>query len=136
MRSTRRSDSAAEQALFIELDRLGLEYDVDRAPLVGVRRRADALFEASRLAVYVDGCFWHGCPDHGTWPKANAAFWRGKIEDNRQRDTNTLERLTDAGWTVLRFWEHDDPVIAAGSVARALSVQTTLTRDRPDAARR
>lgn len=140
MRSTRRSDTAAEQALFVELDRLGLEYDVDRAPLVGLRRRADALFEATRLAVYVDGCFWHGCPEHGTWPKANAAFWRGKIEDNRQRDTNTLERLTDAGWTVLRFWEHDDPVVAAGSVARAISARTlsaraTVTPGRPNAAR-
>jgi DNA (cytosine-5)-methyltransferase 1 len=136
MRSTRRSDTAAEQALFLELNRLGLDYDIDRAPLVGVPRRADALFEKARLAVYVDGCFWHGCPDHGTWPKANAAFWRGKIEDNRERDINTLERLTDAGWTVLRFWEHDDPVTAAGSVARALSARTVLAGGRPDDARR
>jgi DNA mismatch endonuclease (patch repair protein) len=68
--------------------------------------------------VVVDGCFWHGCPVHGTWPKANAAWWREKILGNVARDRDTDARLTQAGWTVLRFWEHEEPVGAARKMAR------------------
>ena len=61
------------------------------------------------MIVFVDGCFWHGCPDHATWPTHNAEFWREKIETNRLRDRDTDERLADAGWEVVRIWEHEDP---------------------------
>lgn len=125
MQATRRRDTAAEERLRAELTALGLEYVVDAPPIAGLRRRADVLFPTHRIAVYVDGCFWHGCPTHGTWPKANAQFWRDKIEANRRRDADTNGRLEKEGWRVLRFWEHDDPVEAARSVARAVSASTT-----------
>lgn len=70
--------------------------------------------------MFVDGCFWHGCPVHGTWPKANAAWWRDKIEKNVERDRNTTDALKAAGWRVLRFWEHDDMTAAARRIARTL----------------
>jgi DNA mismatch endonuclease, patch repair protein len=120
MRATRRTATAAEELVRTELDRLGLAYEVDEAPIADLRRRADVVFENERVAVYVDGCFWHGCPMHGTWPKANADFWRNKIEANRRRDADTNERLAHEGWHVMRFWEHDDPVQAARAVARAV----------------
>ena len=81
---------------------------MDRSVVDGVRRRADLVFGPARVAVFVDGCFWHGCPVHATWPKNNAEFWREKIETNRLRDQDTDRRLTAAGWEVVRVWEHED----------------------------
>jgi DNA mismatch endonuclease (patch repair protein) len=99
-----------------ELHRRGLRYAVD-APVPGLpRRRADVLFRRERVAVFVDGCFWHGCPEHGTSPRSNAEWWREKIGTNRRRDRDTDERLRDLGWTVVRCWEHEDPVEAADRV--------------------
>lgn len=121
MQAARGRDTAAEELLRAELTRLGLTYVVDEAPLPRLRRRADVVFPDECVAVFVDGCFWHGCETHGTWPKANAEFWRDKIEANRRRDSDTNERLAREGWRVMRFWEHDDPVEAALAVARAVS---------------
>jgi DNA (cytosine-5)-methyltransferase 1 len=115
MRSTKRRDTKPELALRSELHRLGLRFFVDRA-IVGTRRRADILFPRDRVAVYVDGCYWHACPDHGTTPKANREWWVAKLEANQARDQDTVAKLCAAGWTVLRFWEHDDPAVAAGQV--------------------
>ena len=95
---------------------LGLRYRVD-AVMPGTRRRADVAFARAKVAVFVDGCFWHGCPDHGTWPKANAAWWRAKIQGNQRRDLDTDQRLVLAGWRVLRFWQHQDLAAAARKVA-------------------
>lgn len=78
------------------------------------------MFSRARVAVFVDGCFWHGCPAHGTWPKANAAWWRDKIRANVRRDRDTDAALATAGWRVLRFWEHHDPAIAAKEIARVV----------------
>ena len=89
-------------------------------PLPGTRRRADLAFPRFKVAVFVDGCFWHGCPVHGTWPKANAEWWREKIQKNVERDHNTTAALTSAGWTVLRFWEHEDVSTAADEIWRRL----------------
>jgi len=72
-----------------------------------MRSRADLVIRRAKVAVFVDGCFWHGCPTHGTWPKANAAWWKAKIEANRDRDRRVDEQLQAAGWKVLRFWEHE-----------------------------
>jgi DNA mismatch endonuclease (patch repair protein) len=102
------------------LHRWGLRYYVDRAPLPGLRRRADLVFPTRKVAVYVDGCFWHGCPQHGTSPKANAAWWAEKIQANRRRDADTVKQLRAAGWIVLRFWEHEDPDSAAAIVRNAV----------------
>jgi DNA mismatch endonuclease (patch repair protein) len=86
-----------------------------------MRRRADLVFPRHRVAVYVDGCFWHRCPDHATFPKNNAEWWAEKLAGNVARDRDTDARLTAAGWTVIRIWEHEDPVRAADRVQAALS---------------
>jgi len=71
------------------------------------RRTIDIAFGQKKVAVFFDGCFWHGCPAHGTWPKRNAAFWRRKINANRMRDRDTDRQLADLGWSVVRIWEHE-----------------------------
>src|SRR5687768_248615 len=86
METTRRRDTKPEVLLRSQLHRAGLRYRVDRAPVRGMRSRADLVFAAARVAVFVHGCFWHGCPLHATWPKANADWWRAKILANRERD--------------------------------------------------
>jgi DNA mismatch endonuclease (patch repair protein) len=86
----------------------GLRYRVHRPPVAGLRRTADLVFTRGRVAVYLDGCFWHGCREHMLWPRANADFWRVKIERNRSRDSETDARLTAAGWVPFRVWEHED----------------------------
>jgi len=109
MARTGRRDTAPELELRRLLHGRGRRYRVDYQIVPGVRRRADLAFVGPRIAVFVDGCFWHGCPEHATWPMANREFWREKIETNRRRDRDTDHRLTDAGWRVLRVWEHEDP---------------------------
>lgn len=120
MRSTRKRDTSAELAVQLELDRRGLRYDVDRQLLPGIRRKADLVFGAARVAVLIDGCFWHGCPIHGTWPKQNADWWRQKIERNRTRDADTNRRLSEAGWRVIRAWAHEDPADVADCIEAAV----------------
>jgi DNA mismatch endonuclease, patch repair protein len=123
MQATRQRDTPPERALRSELHRRGMRYNVQRAPLPQLRRRADIVFPRARVAVYVDGCFWHACPVHGTWPKANAAWWRAKIESNRLRDRDTDWRLKEAGWTVVRVWEHEEPEAAADRVQAAVAAE-------------
>ena len=116
MTSQRQRDTKGELELRSLLHRRGLRFRV-HALLPGMRRRSDIVFTRARVAVFMDGCFWHGCPEHGTWPKQNADWWRKKIEANKRRDRDTDARLTAAGWTVIRVWEHEDPVQAAEEVA-------------------
>lgn len=85
-------------------------------PVAGVRRRADVLFTRARVAVFVDGCFWHGCPLHATSPRNNAEWWREKLAGNVRRDRDTDERLRQIGWTSVRIWEHEDMEVAADRV--------------------
>ena len=89
----------------------------------GLRRRADLAFTAARVAVFVDGCFWHGCPEHATWPKQNAEWWREKIEANRRRDLDTDARLLEAGWLPIRVWEHEPVEDAADRVTEAVRMR-------------
>lgn len=118
MASTGRRDTKPEIVLRRLLHARGLRFRVDR-PVQGVRRRrADIVFGPAKLVVFVDGCFWHGCPEHATWPANNADFWREKIETNRLRDRDTDERLAAEGWDVVRVWEHEDPVQAADRIAQ------------------
>ncbi|CAM3022757.1 very short patch repair endonuclease [Prescottella defluvii] len=121
MRAQRRRDTAPEIALRRELHRRGARFFVDRAPLPGLRRRADLVFPRRRIAVYVDGCFWHRCPQHATAPKNNAQWWADKLAANVIRDRDTDARLAAAGWTVVRIWEHEDPANAADRVQAALA---------------
>ncbi|MDQ3577542.1 MAG: very short patch repair endonuclease [Actinomycetota bacterium] len=117
MSRQRSRDTGTEIALRRALHAMGLRYRVHRRPLPAVRREADIVFGPSRVAVFVDGCFWHACPAHATWPKRNAEFWRAKIEGNRARDRDTDATMTAAGWLPLRVWEHEDPVTAAQRIA-------------------
>lgn len=117
MSRQRSRDTAPETSLRSCLHRLGLRYRVHVRPDPASRREADVVFVRARLAVFVDGCFWHGCPEHASWPKANAEWWRAKIEANRARDRDTDARLALAGWKVVRVWEHEDPVQAAEQIA-------------------
>jgi DNA mismatch endonuclease (patch repair protein) len=90
-----------------------------------MRRKADLVFSSARVAVFVDGCFWHACPDHGTQPKHNAAWWAEKIATNAERDRDTDRRLAADGWIVVRVWEHEVPEAAAARVAEAVSNSQT-----------
>ncbi|UFN51597.1 very short patch repair endonuclease (plasmid) [Roseomonas sp. OT10] len=117
MRATKGKDNRGELALRSALHRLGLRFRLQRRLLPGSTRTADVVFPAARVAVFLDGCFWHGCPVHGTWPKRNGDWWRAKIEANRRRDRDTDERLTALGWRVVRVWEHEVPAEAAERVS-------------------
>lgn len=116
MSVARRRDTAPEVALRRALHARGLRYRVGY-PVPGNRRRTiDVAFTRARVAVFVDGCFWHGCPDHGTQPRANASWWQTKLAANAARDRDTDRVLADAGWTVVRVWEHEDPRTAAAGI--------------------
>ena len=114
---------------------MGLRYRVDYPADTGDRRRrVDIVFTRARVAVFIDGCFWHGCPTHFVEPKNNADYWRPKIQRNRERDLESTARLESAGWTVLRFWEHEDPGGAAELIrATVLSAPSNSVQRRPDA---
>ncbi len=116
MSHQRTRDTAPELQLRRALHGRGVRFRVDY-PLPGMpRRRADLVFTKAHLAVFVDGCFWHGCPEHATFPHVNAEWWRAKLARNVERDRETDDALLVAGWTVLRFWEHDDMHAAAEAV--------------------
>lgn len=113
-------DTVPELAIRSELHRRGFRFRVDRTPIPGLRSRADIVFGPARVAVYVDGCFWHSCPEHGTRPKANAEWWGRKLSRNQERDRETDRLLREHGWRVVRVWEHEDPVEAADKVVAAI----------------
>lgn len=131
MAQVRQKGTDAELAVRRAVYRLGLRYRIDYEVLRKPRRVADIAFPGRKIAIFVDGCFWHGCPEHGTWPKRNAEFWRQKIKANQRRDEDTNERLTSLGWTVLRFWAHESPVKAANAIARAVNIADANRRPRP-----
>lgn len=122
MEHQRQRDTRPELAIRAILWQRGLRYRVDYPPLKGVRRRADLVFTRAKVAVFVDGCFWHSCPDHGTVPKSNREWWMAKLEANRSRDRDTDIRLEESGWTVVRVWEHEDPEVAANAVVQSLEL--------------
>jgi DNA mismatch endonuclease Vsr len=109
-------NTAPELALRKELHRRGLRYRLHCRAAPEVRNKLDIVFGPSRVCIDVRGCFWHACPRHGTWPKANSDHWREKLRQNVERDTALGGRLEAAGWTVVVVWEHDDPKIAAAFI--------------------
>lgn len=120
MSKQRRRDTRPEVELRRALHRMGYRFRVNY-PVPGLPRRTiDIAFTKQRVALFVDGCFWHACPEHATWPKVNSGWWRQKLEKNKQRDAETEESLTDAGWTVVRVWEHADVQEAMAAVLRML----------------
>lgn len=133
MQSTPQRDTPAELRIRQLLHGMGLRYSVDAKPMTDSPRRADVMFRRAQVAVFVDGCFWHGCSEHGTWPKANAHFWRSKILANIQRDADTNDRLRDHGWLVIRVWEHEDPAVAAERIARRVRSRLVMATRRRSA---
>jgi DNA mismatch endonuclease (patch repair protein) len=126
MRGNRRRDTSLELAIRRELHRRGYRFRVDFAASSNKRLRADIVFTRRRLAVYLDGCFWHGCPDHYTRPVANREFWDEKVANNRARDVRTNEVLGAEGWAVVRFWEHESPDQVVSEIERILGSSPTL----------
>lgn len=121
MRSNRARDTSPERALRKVLHAAGYRYRVDFAPGPDRRRRADIVFTRLRIAVFVDGCFWHSCPIHGTVPKTNVDYWAPKLVRNRLRDDETTRALEASGWTVIRVWEHESVADASARVMDAVS---------------
>jgi DNA mismatch endonuclease (patch repair protein) len=125
MQANRRRDTGPERRLRSLLHREGLRFRVDHR--IGTGRsapRPDIAFIGARVAVFVDGCFWHSCPDHGAVPRSNAAYWGPKLERNRARDRDNERMLEELGWEVERVWEHEDPAVAAARVARLVDERT------------
>lgn len=129
MARVRQKGTRAEIDLRKVLHARGLRYRLQVPLLTQPRRLADIVFPRARVAVFVDGCFWHGCPEHASWPKSNADFWREKIETNRARDDDTNRRLIALGWKVVRIWSHEAPEEAAARL-EALVRSNTRTSGR------
>lgn len=119
----RQKGTLAELDLRRALHAKGLRYRLHQPLLTKPRRVADIVFPRARVAIFVDGCFWHGCPKHASWPKSNADFWREKIEANRSRDADTDQRLKALGWQVVRIWEHEDAGDAAKRIAELVQAR-------------
>lgn len=117
-----------EKALRSTLHELGLRYRVNAAPVVGIRCKADIVFRKPKVCVFVDGCFWHGCPKHFLPPKSNRSWWLEKIEDNKSRDRLKTQILRDREWLVLRYWEHE--VYESGTAKIALEIFRAVSRRR------
>ncbi|WP_191292608.1 very short patch repair endonuclease [Kitasatospora herbaricolor] len=121
MSRQRRKDTEIEVAVRKLLHASGLRYRVG-LPVPGMRRRTiDVAFTRAKVAVFLDGCFWHGCPEHATRPKANSGWWAEKLDRNVARDIETSRHLEEAGWVVLRFWEHQPARSVAAEIVAAVS---------------
>lgn len=120
MQANKGRDTLPELALRRAVHARGLRYRVSTRPLPSLRRTADMVFSRAKVAVFLDGCFWHGCPEHHTVAKANSAYWADKVETNRRRDRETDDRLLANGWLVVRIWEHEDIASAADRVEQVV----------------
>ncbi|WP_308494045.1 very short patch repair endonuclease [Microbacterium terrisoli] len=128
MKSNRGRDTSPELAIRRRLHAQGLRYRVSIRPLSNIRRTADIVFTRAHVAVFIDGCFWHGCPAHYQAPVNHRGYWADKRARNHERDLETTALLYEAGWTVLRFWEHDvlrDPDAVATAIGEAVSRATS-----------
>ncbi|MET9917822.1 very short patch repair endonuclease [Streptomyces sp. NPDC006435] len=125
MQAIRSRDTKPEQLIRKLVHAQGLRYRVAARPLPDLRRTADLVFRPAKVAVFIDGCYWHGCPEHYIPPKTNSGYWSEKVARNMARDRDTNQRLTEAGWMVLRFWEHQDSDACAASI-----ISTVLDRRR------
>ncbi len=120
MQAIRSRDTKPERLIRRLVHATGLRYRVAAKPLPDLRRTADMVFRTAKVAVFIDGCYWHGCPEHYVAPKTNPGYWSDKVARNMARDRDTDQRLTEAGWLVLRFWEHQDSDACALSIVNAV----------------
>lgn len=125
MQGNRSENTKPELKVRSAVHRRGLRYRLHERPLTSLRCKADLVFRVARVAVFIDGCFWHGCPDHGRVPLDANGYWAAKLRRNAERDRRNDEALKNAGWTVLRFWEHQDPESIATEVERAVKEHST-----------
>lgn len=121
MQNQKRRDTKVEVEIRRRLHALGLRFRVDYRLEPALRVRGDIVFTRRKVVVFVDGCFWHGCPVHATQPENNADWWREKLAANVARDRRNRETLTALGWTVESIWEHETPERAAEQIVRLLS---------------
>lgn len=120
MQAIRSRDTKPERLIRRLVHANGLRYRVAARPLPDLRRTADLVFRPAKVAVFIDGCYWHGCPEHYVSPKTNPGYWSEKVARNIARDRDTDEQLTAAGWLVLRFWEHQSSDACALSIISAV----------------
>jgi DNA mismatch endonuclease (patch repair protein) len=123
MSATRGRDNLRELAVRSALHRHGFRFRIHLKLLKGLQRTADIAFPSFKIAIFLDGCFWHGCPIHGTWPKNNAKWWRDKILANRERDHDTDRKLKANGWSVVRIWEHEDADVVVKRLVHLLKAR-------------
>ncbi|PPF75630.1 very short patch repair endonuclease [Pseudoclavibacter sp. Z016] len=131
MIGNKRRDTKPELEIRRRLHALGLRYRVDFRLDATSRTRADIVFTRRRVAVFVDGCFWHGCPLHAVMPKSNVDYWGPKLQRNQERDQATNSHLRETGWLVLRFWEHENPDDVAGVIFTAWTAKDPASRTAP-----
>lgn len=135
MQAIRSRDTTPERLIRRLVHAQGLRYRVAARPLSDLRRTADLVFRPAKVAVFIDGCYWHGCPEHYVPPKTNAGYWSDKVARNMARDRDTDERLKGAGWLVLRFWEHEPAEACSEAICRTVtSRRQTSPGDTPSAA--
>ncbi|MCX5198390.1 very short patch repair endonuclease [Streptomyces sp. NBC_00249] len=120
MQAIRSRDTKPELVIRRLVHARGLRYRIATRPLPGLRRTADLVFRPAKVAVFIDGCYWHGCPEHYVSPKTNPGYWSEKVARNMARDRDTDRQLEEAGWLVLRFWEHEPSDVCAAAVAAAV----------------
>lgn len=125
MQRQKRRDTGCEMAVRKLLHASGIRYRVDFRPLADQRFRVDIGWKTKQIAVFIDGCFWHGCSEHGTIPKKNSDWWESKLRSNAARDKRTDEVLRSRGWTVLRFWEHEPPTEVVAVIRMNLTRQAS-----------
>lgn len=125
MVANRSKNTIPERAVRSLLHARGLRYRTHFRPVPSIRRTADIVFTRRKIAVFIDGCFWHACPDHFIPPRSNPDYWGPKIEGNTRRDRETDNALREAGWTVLRFWEHQPPTEVAERIAEVVAAHAT-----------
>ena len=121
MQAIKAKDTTPEVVVRSALHRMGFRFRKHQRPVPSLRCTADVVFTRQRVAVFINGCYWHGCADHSAVPRTNTGYWSAKISGNVERDARNNKALTDAGWLVLRFWEHEAPVDVVQAVARVLN---------------
>jgi DNA mismatch endonuclease (patch repair protein) len=134
MERNSRHASEVERAVRSKLHAMGFRFRVATRPIADLNCKADLIFRANRVAVFIDGCFWHGCPQHGVRPRTNSNYWHAKIEANMARDRRNDAALELAGWTVIRVWEHEPPKEAAERISRLVRERRAQLRGRPSTA--